>query len=308
MKWKYYLQSQPFEVITDHRPLLAMKESTQSYLQRWRLRLAPYSFKIRWHPGEHMGTEDALSRDSRHEAVPMCSLVSFEERIEDEGARGEGLQVVRGKEFSAMVAEEPEERTRLQELEQAFMPAPKEQRAWDEKVNALRRVNGKHRGTLNQQKNLKHVASDFICQPMAWTWNHTEAGWSARKPRDQNGGVTTSVSMHQLVEEHGGNPAEDLDAEGIIDMLNPTHDSFQEMQEADPEIKLVKQYLTGETAAMSRAEQQQAQGHARGCKLLHDIVVKQRPATGAWVPWVPKPHRPTVLYLCHDHALGAHVG
>ena len=306
LKWRYYLQSQPFEVITDHKPLLAMKESTQSYLQRWRLRLAPYSFKIRWQPGENMGTEDALSRDSRHEAVPMCSLVTFEALVQ-EADGSSGLQVVQGEQINTKVAEEPAERQRLAELEAAFRPRDKQ--AWDAKVKALRSRCTKQKGTLQQQKNLQHVATNFVLHPMQWTWDHTKTGWSAYPVKEPGDGAR--VPVHQLVdgqEASSSSGEADTDAEAIMGMLNPTHDTFKDMQEADEEIAAVKKWLVGETSAMSEGEKAQARRGAVGCKLLHDVVVKQRPSTGAWVPWVPAVHRPTVLYLCHDHALGAHVG
>ena len=70
LRWKYYLQSQPFEVMTDHKPLLAFHKagsSGDSYLLRWRLKLSPFTFKINWKPGSEMLAEDCLSRDDRHE-------------------------------------------------------------------------------------------------------------------------------------------------------------------------------------------------------------------------------------------------
>ena len=60
-KWKHFLW-QPFRVITDHKPLLAMSLTEKARLLRWALRLTPYSFELAWAPGEQMVLAYALSR------------------------------------------------------------------------------------------------------------------------------------------------------------------------------------------------------------------------------------------------------
>jgi hypothetical protein len=61
-KWKHYLWKH-FKVITDHKPLLSMALTDKARLQRWALRISPYSFTLAWAPGEEMKIPDALSRD-----------------------------------------------------------------------------------------------------------------------------------------------------------------------------------------------------------------------------------------------------
>ena len=41
LRWRHFLEWRKFEVLTDHRPLLAFPQSQQTYLERWRLKLAP---------------------------------------------------------------------------------------------------------------------------------------------------------------------------------------------------------------------------------------------------------------------------
>jgi hypothetical protein len=63
-KFHLYLYGIPFELITDHKPLEGLyssKSRTNARIQRWMLRLMPYTYSIRYMPGLQ-NIADALSR------------------------------------------------------------------------------------------------------------------------------------------------------------------------------------------------------------------------------------------------------
>ena len=63
-KFHLYLYGIPFELITDHKPLEGLyssKSRTNARIQRWMLRLIPYTYSIRYMPGLQ-NIADALSR------------------------------------------------------------------------------------------------------------------------------------------------------------------------------------------------------------------------------------------------------
>jgi hypothetical protein len=76
-RWHPYVYGGDLTVVTDHRPLLSMAKSNNARQIRWMLRLAPYSFKIRWKAGKDHGGPDCLSR-----------LLPEEEHAAKNGARG----------------------------------------------------------------------------------------------------------------------------------------------------------------------------------------------------------------------------
>ena len=63
-KFHLYLYGIPFELITDHKPLEGLyssKSRTNARIQRWMLRLIPYTYSIRYIPAPQ-NIADALSR------------------------------------------------------------------------------------------------------------------------------------------------------------------------------------------------------------------------------------------------------
>ena len=63
-KFHLYLYGIPFELVTDHKPLegaYSSKSRTNTRIQRWMLRLMPYTYSIRYMPGSQ-NIADALSR------------------------------------------------------------------------------------------------------------------------------------------------------------------------------------------------------------------------------------------------------
>ena len=62
-RWHHYLHGAEFDVLTDHQPLLKWSKMEQGRLRRWKLRLSPYAFKIRWKKGDEHIVPDAISRD-----------------------------------------------------------------------------------------------------------------------------------------------------------------------------------------------------------------------------------------------------
>jgi hypothetical protein len=63
-KFRYYLYGKKFTIITDHNPLVYLKNITLSSerLTRWRLKLAEYDFDIEYRRGSANGNADAMSR------------------------------------------------------------------------------------------------------------------------------------------------------------------------------------------------------------------------------------------------------
>jgi hypothetical protein len=61
-RWHPYVYGGDLTVVTDHKPLLSMKKSSNPRLIRWSLRMAPYAFQLRWKAGEDHVIPDALSR------------------------------------------------------------------------------------------------------------------------------------------------------------------------------------------------------------------------------------------------------
>ena len=74
--FKYYLLSREFEVETDHKALVPifnkdkLEKQYSSRLIRWRQRLLPYNFTVRYRPGRTMGITDYLSRNPEGAAPP----------------------------------------------------------------------------------------------------------------------------------------------------------------------------------------------------------------------------------------------
>ncbi|CAF2521404.1 unnamed protein product [Rotaria sp. Silwood2] len=68
-KFHQYLAGRPFELVTDHKPLLAIFDPTKGIpattanrLQRWAIYLMGYNYNIGYKPTQLHGNADALSR------------------------------------------------------------------------------------------------------------------------------------------------------------------------------------------------------------------------------------------------------
>ena len=80
-RWHCYVYGSDLTVVTDHKPLLAMDKSQIPRQIRWRLRLAPYRFKLHWTKGSEHQAPDALSRDPRFCVAMAAVPMKDEERV-----------------------------------------------------------------------------------------------------------------------------------------------------------------------------------------------------------------------------------
>ena len=108
-------------------------------------------------------------------------------------------------------------------------------------------------------------------------------------------------------------PAEEDGGDLWIKLMNPTHHSFEEMQDADDEIRRAKDVINGEQGVREKwdlTEDQHAdllKKYNKGFELRHGVLGKVT-RSGTWASWIPDEHRKAILFLCHDHRLAAHVG
>jgi hypothetical protein len=82
--WHHYIYGGKLTVFTDHKPLLAMARSSKARQIRWRLRLAPYRFEMRWMRGADHGAADGLSRNPKFATALAVSILMT--RMEEEPA------------------------------------------------------------------------------------------------------------------------------------------------------------------------------------------------------------------------------
>ena len=79
MHWQQYLNYAPFQVLTDHKPLVGTfklnSKLTENRLTRWKRALQPFTFVISYRPGSLNTAPDALSRH------PLFDLSSVEEPV-----------------------------------------------------------------------------------------------------------------------------------------------------------------------------------------------------------------------------------
>lgn len=73
-QFSMFLEARPFTLVTDHRPLIYLKElkNPTGRMARWRIEVESFNFKITHRPGKLMTVADALSR------APLLSVVSLE--------------------------------------------------------------------------------------------------------------------------------------------------------------------------------------------------------------------------------------
>jgi transposase InsO family protein len=61
-RWRHYLAPRDFTVWSDHKALKSLTNTEKPRLKRWRLRLTPFTFNLRWKAGKTMKDVDSLSR------------------------------------------------------------------------------------------------------------------------------------------------------------------------------------------------------------------------------------------------------
>ena len=76
-RWKHYLAPKQFEVWSDHRALTALKSTEKPRLKRWKLRLTPFTFDLKWKAGRTMKDVDTLSRDARYQALFVNNIRGY---------------------------------------------------------------------------------------------------------------------------------------------------------------------------------------------------------------------------------------
>ena len=69
----FYLYGSEFTIVTDHKPLLGIFKShkpTSVQMDRWKLRLMPYSCRLMYHPRKDVeNPADFMSRHPNHQAT-----------------------------------------------------------------------------------------------------------------------------------------------------------------------------------------------------------------------------------------------
>ena len=81
-RWAHYLSPKEFEVWSDHRALTSLTTSEKPRLKRWKLRLTPFNFDLRWKAGRTMRDVDTLSRDERYQSMMVHCVRGY--RIDTE--------------------------------------------------------------------------------------------------------------------------------------------------------------------------------------------------------------------------------
>ena len=83
-QFKVYLEDRPFDLITDHKALLAFKKitNTNPRLERWSIKLSRFTYNILYRKGEDNVNADCLSRDPR-ESVNMIDQELIDKQSED---------------------------------------------------------------------------------------------------------------------------------------------------------------------------------------------------------------------------------
>src|SRR3990167_8233604 len=75
-QFKVYLEDRPFDLITDHKALLAFKKitNTNPRLERWSIKLSRFTYNILYRKGEENVNSDCLSRDP----IEMINVIEEE--------------------------------------------------------------------------------------------------------------------------------------------------------------------------------------------------------------------------------------
>ncbi|HYN44763.1 MAG TPA: RNase H-like domain-containing protein, partial [Candidatus Limnocylindrales bacterium] len=78
-QFKVYLEDRPFDLVTDHKALLAFKKitNTNPRLERWSIKLSRFTYNILYRKGEDNVNADCLSRD------PIESINMIEQELID---------------------------------------------------------------------------------------------------------------------------------------------------------------------------------------------------------------------------------
>ncbi|HYN44668.1 MAG TPA: reverse transcriptase domain-containing protein [Candidatus Limnocylindrales bacterium] len=83
-QFKVYLEDRPFDLITDHKALLAFKKitNTNPRLERWSIKLSRFTYNILYRKGEENVNADCLSRDPI-ESINVIEQELIEKQNED---------------------------------------------------------------------------------------------------------------------------------------------------------------------------------------------------------------------------------
>lgn len=76
-RWAHYLAPKEFEVWSDHRALTSLVKTEKPRLKRWKLRLTPFNFDLKWKAGRTMKDVDTLSRDARFQSMYVDVIKGF---------------------------------------------------------------------------------------------------------------------------------------------------------------------------------------------------------------------------------------
>ena len=76
-RWSHYLAPKEFEVWSDHRALTSLARTEKPRLKRWKLRLTPFNFDLKWKAGRTMKDVDTLSRDARFKSMFVDVVKGF---------------------------------------------------------------------------------------------------------------------------------------------------------------------------------------------------------------------------------------
>ena len=76
-RWAHYLAPKEFEVWSDHRALTSLVKTEKPRLKRWKLRLTPFNFDLKWKAGRTMKDVDTLSRDARYQSMFVDVVKGF---------------------------------------------------------------------------------------------------------------------------------------------------------------------------------------------------------------------------------------
>lgn len=111
-KFHYFLAGRAFDVETDHKPLVSLLGTKELArlpirLQRFRLRMLSYSYRIFYTPGNKLVLADLLSRDWRSEAMPAEGSISvLDDELTEQLMEGLPISQLRLKRLQAATSED----------------------------------------------------------------------------------------------------------------------------------------------------------------------------------------------------------
>ena len=298
LRWKFYLAAKEFVCITDHKPLLSFLSSKDPYLQRWRLKLAPFSFKVQWQAGTEMGPEDWLSRDPKHlqtKEVIQCQRVRLAWDNRKETNKRYNVEMPDASYYPAHI-----QQTDRHQL--ASLLGSKQLLEQHDTLTPQLLKRKLARLSESQEPRKKKRTEDWIPPK-----NHANSRYA--KLTSQRLRLSLKVKTKQLSSQATGlnwreteedDEKEEIKEKDILDLLNSRYVTFKEEQENDEEIGRMLKLLKKEIPLSEASAKEKSR--LKFCQLTEGILrYKQR-------PWIPTHQRKSMLFLCHDHSSGGHVG